>query len=130
MIRICQGGGYTWPEPASCVALVLGPRAPPPASALGVGKGHVAHYLRRVREIMGSRGFLLDLEHHLARRFVIPSQGGWIPTIGRLHPREEHGRGQERFRELEGVHLIGHDIRRGFHLEEQAIHGPRRRLPR
>src|SRR6266571_5274487 len=47
--------------------------------------GHVAHHLRRVREIMGRRGFLLDLEHHLALRFVIPSQGGWIPTIGRLH---------------------------------------------
>ena len=31
-----------------------------------------------MREIMGSRGFFLDLDYHLALILVIPPQGGWL----------------------------------------------------
>ena len=83
---------------------------PPPACALRIGKDHVAYDLRRVLEIMPTRGFFLNLEHYLALRFVIPPHSGWIPAVSRLHTREEHGGGQEHCRELECIRLIGHDI--------------------
>ena len=69
---LCGGGSSRDPATASSLAVLTGSRMPPPPCALRIGKGHVAHHLRRVLEIMGSRGFLLDLEHYLALRLLIP----------------------------------------------------------